>query len=119
MFPRNYKKLSKIKRFILKILNVYALDKESLNLLNPDYKISFKNEKFFIRQFKKNFPEIDINTYYFFKKIHFLKWICVIIGYIYKDNKINNDYFYKAQWYYHKFKNRHLNINIEYNIKNN
>ena len=53
-------------------------------ILNPDYKISFKNEKFFIRQFKKNFPEIDINTYYFFKKIHFLKWICVIIGYIYK-----------------------------------
>ena len=38
MFPRNYKKLSKIKRFILKILNVYALDKESLNLVNPDYK---------------------------------------------------------------------------------
>ena len=29
---------SKIKRFILKILNVYALDKESLNLVNPDYK---------------------------------------------------------------------------------
>ncbi len=38
MFPRNYKKLSKIKRFILKALNVYALDKETLNLVNPDYK---------------------------------------------------------------------------------
>ena len=43
MFPRNYKKLSKIKRFILKILNVYALDKESLNLVNPNYKNVSKN----------------------------------------------------------------------------
>ncbi len=43
MFPRSYKKLSKIKRFILKILNVYALDKESLNLVNPNYKNVNKN----------------------------------------------------------------------------
>ena len=38
MFPRNYKKISKIKRFILKLLNVYAIDIENLNLVNPDYK---------------------------------------------------------------------------------
>ncbi len=37
MFPRKYKKISKIKRFILKLLDVYALDKETLNLVNPDY----------------------------------------------------------------------------------
>ena len=43
MFPRSYKKLSKIKRYILKILNVYALDKESLNLVNPNYKNVNKN----------------------------------------------------------------------------
>ena len=43
MFPRSYKKLSKIKRFILKILNVYTLDKESLNLVNPNYKNVNKN----------------------------------------------------------------------------
>ena len=43
MFPRSYKKLSKIKRFILKILNVYALDKESLNLVNHNYKNANKN----------------------------------------------------------------------------
>ena len=38
MFPRKYKKLSSFKRFILKLLNVYALDKETLNLVNPNYK---------------------------------------------------------------------------------
>ncbi len=43
MFPRKYKKLSSFKRFILKLLNVYALDKETLNLANPDYKNSGKN----------------------------------------------------------------------------
>ena len=32
MFPRKYKKLSSFKRFILKLLNVYALDRETLNL---------------------------------------------------------------------------------------
>ena len=38
MFPRKYKKLSSFKRLILKLLNVYALDKETLNLVNPNYK---------------------------------------------------------------------------------
>ena len=38
MFPRKYKKLSSFKRFILKLLNVYALDRETLNLVNPNYK---------------------------------------------------------------------------------
>tara|TARA_Y100000992_G_C21261987_1_gene491775 strand:- start:447 stop:1409 length:963 start_codon:yes stop_codon:yes gene_type:complete len=38
MFPRKYKKISKFKRFLLKLLNVYAIDRESLNLVNPNYK---------------------------------------------------------------------------------
>ena len=37
MFPRKYKKISKFKRFLLKLLNVYAIDRESLNLVNPNY----------------------------------------------------------------------------------
>ena len=37
MFPRKYKKISKFKRFLLKLLNVYAFDNESLNLVNPNY----------------------------------------------------------------------------------
>ena len=41
MFPRKYKKISKFKRFLLKLLKVYAIDKETLNFVNPDY----KNEK--------------------------------------------------------------------------
>ena len=43
MFPRKYKKLSSFKRFILKLLNVYALDRETLNLVNPNYKNSSGN----------------------------------------------------------------------------
>ena len=43
MFPRKYKKLSGFKRFVLKLLNVYALDRETLNLVNPNYKNSGKN----------------------------------------------------------------------------
>ena len=43
MFPRKYKKLSSFKRFILKLLNVYALDRETLNLVNPNYKNSGNN----------------------------------------------------------------------------
>ena len=39
------------------------------------------------------------------------------MGYIYRDNQMNYDYIYKANWYYNKFKNRHLNTNIRYNIK--
>ena len=38
MFPRKYKKQNKIKRLILKLLNVYAFNKETLNLENPNYK---------------------------------------------------------------------------------
>lgn len=37
MFQRNYKKLSSFKRIILKLLNLYALDRETLNLVNPNY----------------------------------------------------------------------------------
>ena len=43
MFPRKYKKLSSFKRFVLKLLNVYALDRETLNLVNPNYKNSGNN----------------------------------------------------------------------------
>ena len=43
MFPRRYKKLSSFKRFILKLINVYALDRETLNLVNPNYKNSGHN----------------------------------------------------------------------------
>ena len=43
MFPRKYKKLSSFKRFILKLLNVYAIDRETLNLVNPNYKNCGKN----------------------------------------------------------------------------
>ena len=38
MFPRKYKKQNKFKRFFLKLLNVYAYDKETLNIVNPNYK---------------------------------------------------------------------------------
>ena len=40
MFPRKYKKQSKIKRFLLKLFNVHAFEKETLNIVNPDYKNS-------------------------------------------------------------------------------
>ena len=43
MFPRKYKKLSSFKRLMLKLLNVYALDRETLNLVNPNYKNSGNN----------------------------------------------------------------------------
>lgn len=38
MFTRKGFKQSKIKRAILKLLNVYAYEKETLNIVNPDYK---------------------------------------------------------------------------------
>ena len=37
MFPRKHTKQNKIKRFILKLLNVYAYNKETLNIENPNY----------------------------------------------------------------------------------
>ena len=37
MFSRKYKKQNKIKRLLLKLLNVYAYDKETLNKVNPNY----------------------------------------------------------------------------------
>ncbi len=37
MYPRKYKKQSKFKRFLLKILNIYAIEKETFNLINPNY----------------------------------------------------------------------------------
>lgn len=43
MFPRKYKKISSFKRFVLKMLNLYALDKETLNVVNPAYENLGKN----------------------------------------------------------------------------
>ncbi len=43
MFPRTYKKQSKLKRFLLKLFNVYAFEKETLNIVNPNYKNDSKN----------------------------------------------------------------------------
>ena len=43
MFPRFLSKQNKLKRFLLKIFNVYAYDKETLNIVNPNYKNDGKN----------------------------------------------------------------------------
>ena len=43
MFPRKYKKQNKIKKFILKLFNLYAYEKETLNMVNPNYKNVGKN----------------------------------------------------------------------------
>ena len=43
MFPRKYNKQSKIKRFFLKILNIYAIDKETLNSLSSGVIVAGKN----------------------------------------------------------------------------
>ena len=43
MFPRKYKKQNKLKKFLLKILNIYGVEKETLNLVNPEYKNSGNN----------------------------------------------------------------------------
>ena len=43
MFPRKYKKQSKLKKILLKLLNIYAFEKETLNVVNPDYKNNGNN----------------------------------------------------------------------------
>lgn len=43
MFPRKYKKQNKFIKLILKILNLYAYDKETLNMVNPNYENVGKN----------------------------------------------------------------------------
>ena len=43
MFSRNYKKQSKFKRFLLKVLNIYGIDRETFNLVNPNYNNNSKN----------------------------------------------------------------------------
>lgn len=52
MFARKYKKQNKFKRLILKLLNVYAYNRETLNLENPNYKNQSGN---FIRFNDKSF----------------------------------------------------------------
>ncbi len=52
MFSRILKKQNKLKRTILKLLNVYAYDKETLNIVNPNFNnvkgnlIDFNNKSF-------------------------------------------------------------------------
>ena len=43
MFPRTYKKQSKLKRLLLKLFNIYAFERETLNIVNPNYKNNSKN----------------------------------------------------------------------------
>ena len=43
MFSRKYKKQSKLKRLLLKILNIYGIDRETFNLVHPNYKNNSKN----------------------------------------------------------------------------
>ena len=43
MFSRKYKKQNIIVKFILKMFNLYAYDKETLNMVNPSYKNVGKN----------------------------------------------------------------------------
>ncbi len=43
MFHRKYKKINSFKRYILKILNLYALEKETFNLVNPKLNNEGKN----------------------------------------------------------------------------
>jgi len=43
MFPRKNTKKNKLKRFILKLLNVYAYERETLNIVNPNYQNNFGN----------------------------------------------------------------------------
>ena len=43
MFPRKYNKQNKFKRILLKLLNVYAYERETLNIVNPNYENHFGN----------------------------------------------------------------------------
>ena len=52
MFKRKLKKNSTIKRFILKILNIYGFDKESFKLINPN-----------VHNVSKNYYNLNNKTY--------------------------------------------------------
>ena len=43
MFPRKYNKQNKFLKLILKFFNLYAYEKETLNMVNPNYKNNGKN----------------------------------------------------------------------------
>ena len=58
MFPRKYKKQRKIKRFLLKLFNIYAFEKETLNIVNPDFKNSGNNF------YKLNDKSLNLSTGY-------------------------------------------------------
>ena len=72
MFSRKFIKQNKFKRLLLKLLNVYAYDKETLNIVNPDYNnvngniIDFNNESFnFSRGYQKLTRKINKLDIYF------------------------------------------------------
>ena len=52
MFQRKYNKQNKFKRLLLKLLNVYAYEKETLNIVNPNYN---NNQKDYIKFNDKSF----------------------------------------------------------------
>ena len=64
MFSRSLKKQNKFKRFLLKLLNVYAYDKETLNIINPYYEnnsgnfFDFNNKSF---NFSKGYLDLTRN----------------------------------------------------------
>jgi len=79
--------------------------------LNPDYFISKKNKKYFLRNFDNFFKKKISNSskFKFILKFHFLKWVCVIINQTdLKVSKKHRDmnYFKKAVNYFE------TNINI-------
>ena len=43
MFPRKPHKQNKLVRLLLKLLKIYAYEKETLNIVNPDYKNQYGN----------------------------------------------------------------------------
>lgn len=78
--------------------------------LNPDYSISKKNKKYFLSNFDKVFKKTLSNSHKFrlILKIHFLKWVCVIINQINSTTlKRHNEihYFKKAVKYFETNKN--------------
>ena len=61
MFPRKINKQNKLKRILLKILNVYAYDRETLRNINPDYDNNqFNFVKFNDKSFNFSLGYIDL-----------------------------------------------------------
>ena len=43
MFPRKPNKQNKLVRFLLKLFKIYAYERETLNVVNPDYENQYGN----------------------------------------------------------------------------